>query len=320
MSEIQNPDTYPDDFEEQTVVDSGDRLDSFVGESFQISRSKAAALIENGFVLVNSAVQKKSYILSSGDVVRATFPDERDADITPENIPIEIVYEDSDLLVVNKPQGMVVHPAPGNYSGTLVNALMYHVHDLSGINGVLRPGIVHRIDKNTSGLLMVAKNDKAHVSLAAQIKEHSFDRAYEAVVHGTPKEYTGDVSYSIGRSRADRKKMAAFDPDSKLPGVRSALTHYSVIESFGRYSHLRLVLETGRTHQIRVHMKAIGHPVVGDDVYASEKLESFGLKGQCLHAAMIGFVHPSTGKHLEFEAELPEYFKKVLAKISSEAK
>ena len=309
-----------DSFEEQTVFESGMRLDSFVGEYFQVSRSKASILIDDGLVFVNGKRQKKSYLLSSGEVVKVVIPKDVECDVTPENIPVDIVYEDSDLVVVNKPQGMVVHPAPGNMSGTLVNALMYHIKDLSGINGVLRPGIVHRIDKNTSGLLMVAKNDKAHVSLAAQIKEHSFDRAYEAVVHGTPKEYKGDINFSIGRSRTDRKKMASFEPDSKLPGVRNALTHYSVIESFGRYSHLRLVLETGRTHQIRVHMKAIGHPVVGDDVYTSEKLEAFGLKGQCLHAAMIGFIHPSTGEHLRFEAELPEYFKRVLSKISAENK
>ena len=320
MQTLDSPFDDFDSFEEQIVAEDGIRLDSFVGEAFQVSRSKAVSLIENGFVLVNSRKQKKSYTLVRGDVVRAAFPADESCDITPENIPIDIVYQDSDLLIVNKPQGMVVHPAPGNYSGTLVNALMYHVRDLSGINGVLRPGIVHRIDKNTSGLLMVAKNDKAHVSLASQIKEHSFDRAYEAIVHGTPKDPFGDVRYSIGRSRTDRKKMAAFDENSNLPGVRNALTHYSVIESYKGFSHLRLVLETGRTHQIRVHMKAIGHPVVGDDVYASEKLERFGLCGQCLHAAMIGFVHPSTGKHLTFESELPEYFKKVLDKISSENK
>jgi len=313
-------DLFLDDFDisdEQIVSEENKRLDAYVGESFQISRSKAACLIDDGLVTVDGRHQKKSYVLSIGEKVSVTFPQNEAYDVKAENIPLDIIYEDGDLLVVNKPQGMVVHPAAGNPCGTLVNALMYHVKDLSGINGVLRPGIVHRIDKNTSGLLIVAKNDKAHTILAEQIKAHSFDRYYEAVIHGTPKEETGEVRYSIGRSRTDRKKMSAFDEKSVLPGVRRAVTHYKVLESFGRYSYVQLKLETGRTHQIRVHMKSIGHPVVGDDVYTSEKLESFGLKGQCLHAKCIGFVHPSTKEYMFFDSPLPEHFLKVLTKLKN---
>ncbi len=303
---------------ELIATDNGARLDTFISESLDITRSRASTLIEKGLVTVNGRLVKKSCVLNHGDVILATPLQDEIYDVIPENIPLDIVYDDSDLLVVNKPQGMVVHPAPGNYSGTLVNALMFHIKDLSGINGVMRPGIVHRIDKNTSGLLIVAKNDKSHVSLAEQIKAHSFDRFYEAIVYGTPKEEQGDIRFSIGRSRTDRKKMAAFDEDCKLAGVRNAVTHYSVLEDFGKYSHLRLKLETGRTHQIRVHMKAIGHPVVGDDLYASDKLEKFGLKGQCLHAKSIGFIHPSTKEYLYFESELPDYFKKILSRLSAE--
>lgn len=306
--------------DEQIVAEENKRLDAYVSETFQISRSKAAVLIDDGLVTVNEKKQKKSCVLSLGDCVKVSFPQNEVYDVTAENIPIDIVYEDSDLLIVNKSQGMVVHPAPGNLNGTLVNALMYHVKDLSGINGVLRPGIVHRIDKNTSGLLIVAKNDKSHTALAEQIKSHSFDRYYEAIVHGTPKEDKGEIRYSIGRSRTDRKKMAAFDEKSVLPGVRHAVTHYEVIESFGKFSHVRFKLETGRTHQIRVHMKSIGHPVVGDNVYASEKLESFGLDGQCLHAKSIGFIHPSTSEYMYFESDLPSYFLKVLDRLKRECK
>lgn len=314
----QKADFVFDDFDEQTVSEDNKRLDAFVGESFQISRSKAASLIEDGLVTVDGIPQKKSYVLSTGEKIKVVFPQNEAYDVVAENIPIDIVYEDGDLLIVNKPQGMVVHPAAGNYTGTLVNALMYHIKDLSGINGVLRPGIVHRIDKNTSGLLIVAKNDKSHTALAEQIKVHSFDRYYEAIIHGTPKEETGDVCYSIGRSRTDRKMMAAFDENVILPGVRRAVTHYKVLASFGRFSHVQLKLETGRTHQIRVHMKAIGHPVVGDDVYTSDKLESFGLSGQCLHAKSIGFIHPTTKEYMFFDSELPSHFMKVLNRLEKE--
>ncbi len=311
-------DAEENDVLELVAENGGIRLDTFVSESLDITRSRASTQIEKGLVTVNGKLVKKSYVLNDGDVILAIPLRDEIYDVSPENIPLEIVYEDSDLLVVNKPQGMVVHPAPGNYSGTLVNALMYHIKDLSGINGVMRPGIVHRIDKNTSGLLIVAKNDKSHVSLAEQIKAHSFDRFYEAIVHGSPKDDSGDIRFSIGRSRTDRKKMAAFDEACSLPGVRCAVTHYTVLENFGKYSHLRLKLETGRTHQIRVHMKAIGHPVVGDDLYSPEKLERFGLVGQCLHAKSIGFIHPSTNEYLYFESDLPDYFKKILSRLSLE--
>lgn len=304
-----------DNIETCVSTTSGERLDLFVSNNFSVSRSRAALLISEGLVLVNGALKKKNYIVELSDTVEVLFPEPIELDVPKENIPLDIVYEDSDLLVVNKPQGMVVHPAPGHTTGTLVNALLYHIDDLSGINGVIRSGIVHRIDKNTSGLLLVAKNDVSHLSLAEQIKAHTLDRFYEALVHGTPKDPSGDVKYSIGRSKTDRKMMAAYPEICDEAGVRTAFTHYDVLQSYKSYSHLRLKLKTGRTHQIRVHMKAIGHPVVGDDVYASSKLESFGLTGQCLHAKAIGFVHPRTGEHMYFESELPSYFLNVLKKI-----
>lgn len=309
--------TFSDCDNIETVVSEvdGQRLDVYVSNSFTLTRSRSASLINDGFVMVNGVTKKKNYVVTVGDVVEVAMPAPVEVDVKKENIPLDIVYEDSDLLVVNKPQGMVVHPAPGHYSGTLVNALLYHISDLSGINGVMRSGIVHRIDKNTSGLLLVAKNDLAHCSLSEQIKEHSLDRFYEAVVHGTPHLSQGDVDYSIGRSKTDRKKMAVYPPNSKEAGVRTASTHYEVINTYKSYSHLRLKLKTGRTHQIRVHMKAMGHPVVGDDVYSSPKFESFGLAGQCLHAKAIGFTHPRTGERLYFESELPEYFTNVIKKL-----
>ena len=233
----------------------------------------------------------------------------------PENIPLDIVYEDADLLVVNKPKGMVVHPAAGNYDGTLVNALLYHCHDLSGINGVLRPGIVHRIDKDTSGLLIVAKNDRAHQGLAEQIKVHSFTRIYEAIVYGRLRDDSGTVNAPIGRHPTKRKQMAVTPVNSK-----PAVTHYEVIARYdgntkhGAFTHVRLRLETGRTHQIRVHMASIGHPVVGDAVYGPDAYQK-ELHGQCLHARTIGFVHPVTGAYLEFTSDLPPYFKDFLAYI-----
>ena len=303
----------------ETVVSAvkGQRLDLFISNSFSITRSRAVTLLNDGYVRVNSENKKKNYLVEEGDIVDVAIPTPIEVNVAKENIPLDIVYEDSDLLVVNKEQGMVVHPAPGHYSGTLVNALLYHIKDLSGINGAFRSGIVHRIDKNTSGLLLVAKNDIAHLSLSEQIKAHTLDRFYEAVVHGTPKEVSGNINYSIGRSKTDRKKMAAYPENCIEAGVRNASTHYEVLNSYKSYSHLRLKLKTGRTHQIRVHMKAIGHPVVGDDVYTSDKLENFGLQGQCLHARAIGFIHPRTSEHLYFESDLPEYFKNVLKKIEN---
>lgn len=292
---------------EFTADEAGARLDKFVSEQTEgeLTRSAAVKLIEDGCCTVNGKAVQKNYKLKAGDNVIVEIPEAVDVDILPENIPLDIVYEDNDLLVVNKPKGMVVHPAPGHYSGTLVNALMYHCKDsLSGINGEIRPGIVHRIDKDTSGLLIVAKNDTAHKGLASQIKEHSFTREYEAVVNGSIKE-DGIVNAPIGRHKTDRKKMCVTAENS-----REAVTHYFVLENFVDSTHLRLRLETGRTHQIRVHMAYIGHSVAGDEVYGNGKPKS--LMGQCLHAKKIGFVHPVTGEYLEFDSELPEYFKKFL--------
>ncbi len=290
--------------------DGNIRLDVFVAEIGEMTRSRAAKLIEDGCVLVNSKVAAKNLKLKTGDKVVLKLPDPVSYDVKAEEIPLDIVYEDNDLLVVNKPKGMVVHPANGNLEGTLVNALMHHCGaSLSGINGIMRPGIVHRIDKNTSGLLMVAKNDTAHNGLAAQIKEHSFTREYEAVVYGNLKDDEGIIDAPIGRHPVKRKQMAVTDRNSK-----NAVTHYKVIERFGNFTHIRLRLETGRTHQIRVHMAYIGHAVAGDDVYGPKKVIT-SLNGQCLHAKKVGFVHPITNKYLEFESDLPNYFTKFLREI-----
>ena len=278
------------------------RIDVFVSAVADISRSRAADILEKGLVLVDGKSAKKNTKLKSGNVVEISLPDPQVYDVVAEDIPLDIVYEDEHLLVVNKPKGMVVHPAAGNYSGTLVNALMFHCKDsLSGINGVMRPGIVHRIDKNTSGLLIVAKNDAAHNHLALQIKEHSFTREYEAVVYGGFKNESGTVDAPIARHPKERKKMAVCE------GGRNAVTHYTVLEQFGGFTHLRLKLETGRTHQIRVHMAYIGHPVAGDDVYGPKKVIT-SLSGQCLHAKKIGFIHPETEEYMEFDSDLPDYF------------
>lgn len=277
------------------------RLDVFAAAAADISRARAQGLIESGAVTVNGKVALKRTRLKAGDTVRVVLPAPEDIEAQPQNLPLDIVYEDEFLLVVNKPQGMVVHPAPGNTDGTLVNALLYHLQGrLSSINGKLRPGIVHRIDKDTAGLLIVAKTDAAHVSLAEQIAAHSFTRCYEAVVRGCPKEQRGTVDAPIGRHRTDRKRMAV------VQGGRVARTHYSLIKSYKGFSHLRLELETGRTHQIRVHMAHIGHPVAGDPIYGGAELA--GLKGQCLFAKHIGFTHPISGERLVFEAELPQFF------------
>ena len=289
------------------------RLDKWLSEQSEIelSRSSITKLIETKEVLVNAVVASKSYKIANGDVITLTIPDPIDLQVVAENIPIEIVYEDSDLIIVNKPKDMVVHPAPGNYNGTLVNALLYHCKEgLSGINGVIRPGIVHRIDKNTSGLLIVAKNDKSHTKLAEQIKAHTFTREYEAICVGRFKEVSGTVDAPIGRDKNDRKKMCVTPVNSK-----NAVTHYTVLEEFKGYSHLKFTLETGRTHQIRVHCAYMGHPVLGDDVYGKEFK---GCKGQCLHAKKIGFIHPTTGEYVEFTSELPEYFEKLLERFRSQ--
>ena len=291
--------------------ENGSRLDTFIRDHQpEITRSAAEKWIQEGCVTVNAKEVGKSYRLSAGDRVELCIPEPVPLNVRPENIPLDILYEDGDLLVVQKPKGMVVYPAAGNYTGTLVNALLYHCGDtLSGINGVIRPGIVHRIDKDTSGLLIVAKNDRSHQKLAEQIKTHSFTREYEAVVHGRLKEGTGTVDAPIGRHPTDRKKMAVVSQNS-----RNAVTHYQVLEEFSRFTHLRLRLETGRTHQIRVHMAYIGHPVAGDPVYGPKKVEP-GLQGQCLHARKIGFIHPSTGEYLEFDSGLPPYFTQFLEKL-----
>lgn len=290
--------------------ETGERTDKFLSVRIEeLSRSTAAALCESGDVLVNGKSVSKNYKTRKDDEITVTVPEPKELETEPENIPLDIVYEDSDLLVVNKPKGMVVHPAPGNYSGTLVNALLYHCKDsLSGINGVLRPGIVHRIDKDTSGLLIVAKNDKAHIGLAKQIKVHSFTREYEAVVYGNFKEPTGTVDAPIGRHKTDRKRMCVTEHNSK-----NAVTHYRLIDYNNGFSHISLKLETGRTHQIRVHMAYMGHPVAGDPVYGPSRVIT-SLKGQCLHAKKIGFIHPITGEGLFFDSELPEYFKEFLNK------
>lgn len=289
----------------------GERIDTVVSlYDADITRSAAQKLIANGDVVVNDETVSKNYKCKSGDIIKVTIPEPVLLDIKPENIPLDIVYEDDDLLVVNKPKGMVVHPAPGNADGTLVNALMFHCSDsLSGINGVIRPGIVHRIDKDTSGLLIVAKNDAAHLHLAEQIKEHSFTRRYRAVVHGNIKDDEGTVDAPIGRNPKDRKKMAVTTENS-----RNAVTHYKVLEHFGSFTYIECQLETGRTHQIRVHMAYKGHPVAGDPVYGPRNTPT-EMNGQCLHAGLIGFIHPRTGEYLQFEAPLPDYFEKFLRKL-----
>ena len=291
--------------------ESGVRIDKYLSELItDRSRSFISNLIKEGNVLVNGKVVSKSYSVKENDVLQVNVPDAVEYTAEAEDIPLDIVYEDSDLIVVNKPKGMVVHPAPGNYSGTLVNALLFYCKgELSGINGVLRPGIVHRIDKNTSGLLVVAKNDFAHNSLAEQLKDHSIRREYRAIAYGRFKEPEGRVDLPIGRDNNDRKKMTVTYKNSK-----NAVTNYCVLEELNGFSYLKCVLETGRTHQIRVHMSHLGHPLAGDDVYGPKKVIS-ALNGQCLHAKTLGFVHPSSGEYMEFDSDLPAYFTEFLNKI-----
>ncbi len=294
-----------------STEDSGIRVDRFLQARLpDHSRSAIQKWMEDGCVLVNGKSVAKNYKLSGVCEVLVRIPEPQELQVRAENIPLDIVYEDDDLLVVNKPKGMVVHPAPGNSDGTLVNALLYHCKgSLSGINGVIRPGIVHRIDKDTSGLLMVAKNDRAHLGLAEQIKEHSFDRVYETVVYGQFKEDSGTVNAPIGRHPVDRKRMAVTASHS-----REAVTHFQVLERLNGFTHLRVQLETGRTHQIRVHMAYIGHPVAGDPVYGPRKVIS-ELHGQCLHAREIGFTHPVTGERMHFSSPLPDYFVRFLDQV-----
>ena len=290
----------------------GQRIDRYLSDELEgRSRSYIQKIMKEGYVKVNQKPVKSNYRLSFGDSVEVTLPEAKEPDIVPENIPLDILYEDQDIIMINKPKQMVVHPAPGHYSGTLVNALMYHCGDeLSGINGCMRPGIVHRIDMDTTGSLVVCKNDKAHQSLSEQLKVHSIRRIYVAIVHGNIKEDSGTVNAPIGRHPTDRKKMS-----THCKNGRDAVTHYKVLERFGDYTYIQCELETGRTHQIRVHMKSICHPILGDDVYGPAKCPVPGLEGQTLHAMTIGFLHPTTGNYMEFEAPLPDYFEQLLKKL-----
>lgn len=295
----------------------GERLDKYLSMIFDEaasergltpqSRSFFQKLIKDRQVAVNGTVQKANYRLKAEDYVTVQIPDAVETPILPENIPLDILYEDNDLLVVNKPKGMVVHPSAGHYSGTLVNAVMYHCKDsLSGINGEIRPGIVHRIDMDTTGSLIICKNDESHICIAGQIKEHSCNRRYRGIVCGVVKEEEGTINAPIGRHPIERKKMAINEKNGK-----PAVTHYKVLERFERYTYMEFQLETGRTHQIRVHMASIGHPLLGDMLYSSGK-SPYKLQGQTLHAMTIGFVHPNTGEYIEVSAPLPEYFEKIL--------
>ncbi len=275
----------------------------------ELSRSYVQKLIEEGLVTINGQPTKANYKLRVGDEVTIEIPPAEELMVNPEDIPLDIYFEDKDVIVVNKPRGMVVHPAEGNTSGTLVNALLHHCKDLSGINGVLRPGIVHRLDKDTSGLIMVAKNDQAHQSLAHQLKERTVTRCYRALVHHNIKEVQGTINAPIGRDPKDRQKMTVTERNSK-----PAVTHFRVLERFGNYTLIECQLETGRTHQIRVHMTYIGYPLVGDPKYGPKK-SHFDLDGQLLHAMVLGFQHPSSGSYLEFSAPIPEVFQRVLNQL-----
>lgn len=291
--------------------DENERADKYLSAIIpELTRSYIQKQIEEGLLKINDSVKKSNYKLKVDDSIVLSVPDSVIPDILPENIPLDIVYEDEDVAIVNKPQGMVVHPCPGHYEGTMVNALMYHLNGrLSGINGVLRPGIVHRIDKDTSGLLIVCKSDFSHNIIASQLKDHSCNRIYHAIVHGILKDDEGTIDAPLGRSTTDRKKMC-ITPDGKR-----AVTHYKVLKRFSEYTYVELKLETGRTHQIRVHMTSIGHPLMGDPVYGTMK-EKFHCNGQMLHAKTIGFLSPSGNEYLEFNSDLPDYFTNVLNKLS----
>lgn len=293
---------------------AGKRLDVFLQEEAEgLTRSYLQKLIRDGQVLVNGKKGKAGGKIRTADVIELTVPEAAELEVCPENIPLDILYEDQDIIVINKPKNMVVHPAAGHYSGTVVNALLYHCkEELSGINGVLRPGIVHRIDRNTTGSLVICKNDLAHRSLAEQLKEHSITRSYRAIVHGR-LDGDGTVRAAIGRHPVKRKEMAV-----NVPNGKEAVTHYHVLEQFRQFTYIECRLETGRTHQIRVHMKSVGHPVLGDDVYGPSRCPFPGLQGQTLHAMKLGFIHPATGEYLEVEAPLPEYFKELLRTLRRE--
>ena len=297
----------------EIIVEESDinkRIDVFLAKNLEsFSRSYIQDLIKKGKATIGGKSIKANYRLRNGDNVVLNIPKPEPLEILPENIPLDILYEDNDVILINKPKGMVVHPAAGHYSGTLVNALLYHCKDnLSGINGVLRPGIVHRIDMDTTGVIIACKNDKAHQNIAKQLAEHSIARRYVAIVNGNLKEDEGVVDAPIARAKNDRKKMAV-DKDGK-----TAVTHYKVLERLKNYTYIECVLETGRTHQIRVHMSYINHPLLGDEIYSGKK-ESMKLQGQCLHAVVLGFIHPTTNEYMEFEAPIPEYFNEILKKF-----
>ena len=295
----------------QIETENGERIDKYLSNEMSgFSRSYIQKLMKDGHVYVNGKAVKANYKLAYDDMITVEIPDLVEPDIVPENIPLNILYEDDDILIVNKPKGMVVHPAAGHYSGTLVNALMYHCGEsLSGINGVMRPGIVHRIDMDTTGSLLVCKNDQAHQKLAEQLKVHSIKRVYHAIVCGNLKEDSGTIDAPIGRHPVDRKKMSI-----NYQNGREAVTHYQVLERFGDYTYISCRLETGRTHQIRVHMASIRHPLLGDNVYGPQKCP-FKLQGQTLHAKILGITHPTTGEYMEFDAPLPEYFEDLLGRM-----
>lgn len=290
-----------------TEQQAGNRIDKMLSQQFEdLTRSFLQKLCASGDVTVNGKIVKPSYKVALGDCVCVSIPEPEQLEVVPEEMALDILYEDEDVILVNKPKGMVVHPAAGHYTGTLVNALLYHCKDLSGINGVMRPGIVHRIDMDTTGVIIACKNDYSHNCIAQQLKEHSITRRYYAIVHGNIKEDEGTVNAPIGRHPNDRKKMAIHVKNGK-----EAITHYRVLERFGQYTWIECQLETGRTHQIRVHMASIGHPLLGDVVYGPGKCP-FSLQGQCLHAYVLGFIHPRTQKYMEFSADCPEYFKKLI--------
>ncbi len=291
---------------------ASERIDKYINSQIpELSRSYIQQLIQNKHVLVNDKECKSNYKCKPSDHIYIQVDEPKELDVMPEDIPLDIVYEDASIIIINKPKHMVVHPAPGHESGTLVNALLYHCKDsLSSINGVIRPGIVHRIDQNTTGILVICKNDHAHKLLAEQLKEHSITRKYHAICYGTFKEPTGTINAPIGRHPIDRKKMAINHKNG-----REAITHYRVLEQFDSYSYIECTLETGRTHQIRVHMSSIGHPLLGDDVYGPKNPKIKGLEGQTLHAKTLGFIHPDTNQYVEFDSELPDYFVKLLDKL-----
>ena len=309
-------DENSDDIIELSSEEDGERIDKYLSETLtDYSRSYLKNLIDEGRVQVAGKIVKGSFKVYNGAAITVNLPPVKDVKILPEDIPLDILYEDEDVILVNKPKGMVVHPAAGHYTGTLVNALMFHCRDnLSGINGELRPGIVHRIDMDTTGVVIACKNDLAHRFIAEQLKEHSIKRKYQAIVYGTFKEHEGRIEGAIGRSKTDRKKMAI------VPNGKPAVTHYKVLKNFSspngnNYAHIECELETGRTHQIRVHMTSIGHPLLGDNVYGVAK-NPFKLDGQTLHAEMLGFIHPRTKEYMEFHAPLPDYFTQLLTKLN----